>query len=99
MGSIFLVDKKQRVGIARALYKDSQILFFDEATSALDNETEKAIVESINYLSSLGKTVVIVAHRITTLEKCDRILELDKGKLIGEPKYDMLIKEKVLHQK
>ena len=68
--------QKQRVGIARALYKKSEILVFDEVTSALDPITERAIVQSINHLASLGKTILIVAHRITTLEKCDRILEL-----------------------
>jgi len=90
--------QKQRVGIARALYKNSQILFFDEATSALDNETERAVVESINHLSNLGKTVVIVAHRITTLEKCDRIIELNNGTIQREPQYQDLIKEKILNQ-
>ncbi len=89
--------QKQRIGIARALYKDSEILCFDEATSALDNETERAIVESINDLSKLGKTIIIVAHRITTLEKCNRIIELDKGRIVREPSYDALIKEKVLY--
>ena len=87
--------QKQRVGIARALYKDAQLLIFDEATSALDSETEKAVVHSINHLSQLGKTIVIVAHRITTLEKCDRIFELQNGKIIREPEYKQLIKEKV----
>ena len=87
--------QKQRVGIARALYKDAQLLIFDEATSALDSETEKAVVHSINHLSQLGKTIVIVAHRITTLEKCDRIFELQNGEIIREPEYKQLIKEKV----
>jgi len=90
--------QKQRVGIARALYKESEVLIFDEATSALDAETEKAVVESINHLSKLGKTIVIVAHRITTLEKCDRIIELDKGKVVREPDYNDLLKEKVFYQ-
>lgn len=89
--------QKQRIGIARALYKDSQILIFDEATSALDNETERAVVDSINLLSTLGKTVVIVAHRITTLEKCDKIYELDGGKLIAEHQYERLLQERVLN--
>ena len=90
--------QKQRVGIARALYKKSEILVFDEVTSALDPITERAIVQSINHLASLGKTILIVAHRITTLEKCDRILELVDGKLVGERGYDELIKELVLHE-
>ncbi len=87
--------QKQRVGIARALYKNAEILVFDEVTSALDPETEKAIVESINHIATLGKTIIIVAHRITTLEKCDRIIELEHGKIVREPKYSELIKELV----
>lgn len=83
--------QKQRIGIARALYKHSEILVFDEATSALDSETERAVVESINHLSELGKTIIIVAHRITTLEKCDRIIELKGGKKVREYSYDELI--------
>ncbi len=87
--------QKQRVGIARALYKNAEILIFDEVTSALDPETEKAIVESINHISSLGKTVIIVAHRLTTLEKCDRIYELEKGMIVKEHEYTTLIKERI----
>jgi ABC-type multidrug transport system fused ATPase/permease subunit len=90
--------QKQRIGIARALYKNSEILIFDEATSALDSETERAVVESINHLSNIGKTVVIVAHRLTTLEKCDYIYELEQGKVIAEHKYSQLILERVLQQ-
>ena len=97
-GVLLSGGQKQRIGIARALYKDSEILCFDEATSALDNETERAIVESINDLADLGKTVIIVAHRITTLEKCDRILELEKGKIKRQPLYQDLLKEKVLYE-
>jgi len=88
--------QKQRIGIARALYKNSEILMFDEATSALDTETEKAVVESINHLSNLGKTVIIVAHRLTTLEKCDHIYELDGGRIIKEHEYNTLIEQKIL---
>jgi len=79
--------QKQRVGIARALYKDAQILLFDEATSALDPETEKAIVKTIHHLARLDKTIVIVAHRVTTLEMCDRIYELESGKIKGVYQY------------
>jgi ABC-type bacteriocin/lantibiotic exporter with double-glycine peptidase domain len=68
--------QKQRVGIARALYKDPEILILDEITSALDSETEQEIVQVINKLSTLGKTIAIVAHRMSTLEKSDRIFEI-----------------------
>lgn len=79
--------QKQRIGIARALYKEAQILMFDEITSALDGETEKAVVRSINHLTKIGKTVIIVAHRISTLEKCHRIYELEDGRISGQFSY------------
>ena len=73
--------QRQRIGIARALYNNPKVLLFDEATSALDNDTEK---EFMNLLYDLkgSKTIVIVAHRLSTLNKCDVIYKLDKGKLI-----------------
>jgi ABC-type multidrug transport system fused ATPase/permease subunit len=73
--------QRQRIGIARALYKDAKVIIFDEATSALDGETEKAIMETIN---SIGKeiTVLIIAHRLTTLQECDEIFELTNGSII-----------------
>ena len=70
--------QRQRIGIARALYYDPEILFFDEATSSLDNETEAAVMESINALGS-QKTMIIVAHRLTTLRGCDRIYKVDEA--------------------
>lgn len=70
--------QRQRIGIARALYYDPEILFFDEATSSLDNETEAAVMESINALGS-QKTMIIVAHRLTTLHGCDRIYRVDEA--------------------
>lgn len=71
--------QRQRVGIARALYFDAEILFFDEATSSLDNQTEKEISESINQLSDGKLTMIIIAHRMSTLEGCDRIIEINKN--------------------
>ncbi|MBR4308029.1 MAG: ABC transporter ATP-binding protein [Oscillospiraceae bacterium] len=67
--------QRQRIGIARALYRDPEILFFDEATSSLDNETESAVMDAINTLGS-QKTMIIVAHRLTTIENCDRIFRV-----------------------
>lgn len=75
--------QRQRLGIARALYNDPQILILDEATSALDNETEKAIMESIDYLRG-KKTLIIIAHRMTTIEKCDIVYEVKKGKVVRQ---------------
>lgn len=85
--------QKQRVGIARALYKDSEVLVFDEITSALDSETERAVVESINALCDLGKTIIIVAHRVTTLERCTKIYRMEKGRIKEEVMYADLVKE------
>ena len=69
--------QRQRIGIARALYKQSNVLIFDEATSALDNETEQAVIESIEELGR-DLTILIIAHRLTTLKVCDVIVKLDK---------------------
>lgn len=70
--------QRQRIGIARALYHEPDILFFDEATSALDGETEAAIMESINHLKG-KKTLVIIAHRLTTIEHCDVVYKVENG--------------------
>ncbi len=82
--------QRQRIAIARALYKDAEILVFDEATSALDNQTEKEITESIESLSEANATMVIIAHRITTLKNCNRIFEMKDGQIIAEHNYKEL---------
>jgi len=73
--------QRQRIGIARALYEDPDILVLDEATAALDNETESAIMDSINRLHG-RKTLVIIAHRLQTIEKCDIIYRIENGKAL-----------------
>lgn len=75
--------QRQRIGIARALYSDPQVLIFDEATSALDNETESAIMESINALHG-KKTMIIIAHRLTTIQECDVVYRVENGKITLE---------------
>ena len=70
--------QKQRIGIARALYRNAPILIFDEATSALDNESESEIVSSIKNLQG-KRTIIVVAHRLSTIEHCDRVVELKNG--------------------
>lgn len=72
--------QRQRIGIARALYTNPQILVLDEATSALDNETEQAVTESIEHLQG-HKTMIIIAHRITTVRNCDVIYRVDHGNI------------------
>jgi ABC-type multidrug transport system fused ATPase/permease subunit len=73
--------QRQRIGIARALYHNPEILVFDEATSALDNETEAAVMEAINSFHG-RKTMVIIAHRLNTIEKCDIIYKVDDGLIV-----------------
>lgn len=82
--------QRQRNGIARALYKKADVLIFDEATSALDNDTERAVMEAINALGS-DLTVLIVAHRLTTLQNCDQIIEIAHGTVQRIVKYDEII--------
>jgi len=78
--------QRQRIGIARALYKNPSILFLDEATSSLDNQTEIEVMKSVNLLKG-KKTIILVAHRISTVENCDVIIEITKGKIssFGKP--------------
>lgn len=73
--------QRQRIGIARALYHNPEILFMDEATSSLDNDTEKGIIKAIDGLKG-EKTLIIIAHRLTTIENCDIIFKISKGRLI-----------------
>ena len=75
--------QRQRIGIASALYTDPELLILDEAASALDNETEAVIMESINALHG-RKTMVIIAHRLTTIEECDIVYRVENGKIVKE---------------
>jgi ABC-type multidrug transport system fused ATPase/permease subunit len=85
--------QRQRIGIARALYKNAEIVIFDEATSSLDNNTENEVMDSINQLDN-NLTIIIVAHRISTLEKCDKIIEFSNGNVSRIGKFDELYKNK-----
>ena len=77
-GIKFSGGQRQRIGIARALYKQADVIIFDEATSALDNATERAIIETINNMSG-DLTILMIAHRLTTLKNCTKIVELSNG--------------------
>jgi ABC-type multidrug transport system fused ATPase/permease subunit len=92
-GSKLSGGQRQRIGIARAMYKHAQVLILDEATSALDNETEREVSEAISELSNTDITILIVAHRITTLRDCDRIYELKDGKVWAEHQYADLVQK------
>lgn len=78
--------QRQRIGIARALFEDPEVLVLDEATSALDNETEAAIMDSINRLHG-RKTLIIIAHRLQTIEKCDMVYRVVDGKAVVEKEF------------
>jgi ABC-type multidrug transport system fused ATPase/permease subunit len=78
--------QRQRIGIARALYHEREILVLDEATSALDNETENLVTESIKSLSG-EKTMIIIAHRLSTVKHCNRIYSMDKGRIVKHGSY------------
>lgn len=79
--------QRQRIGIARALYKNADILIFDEATSSLDNKTENQVMEQISKLYD-KITIVIIAHRLSTLKGCDSIIEIEDGAIVRTGKYD-----------
>jgi ABC-type multidrug transport system fused ATPase/permease subunit len=75
--------QRQRIGIARALYKQARVLVFDEATSALDHETEEAVMNAIEGLTR-DLTVILIAHRLTTVERCDRVIRLSQGAIVAD---------------
>jgi ABC-type multidrug transport system fused ATPase/permease subunit len=83
--------QRQRIGIARALYKQANVIILDEATSALDNDTEAAVMQTIEMLGR-EITVLIIAHRLTTLRNCDRIIELTEGSIKSIENYEQMIR-------
>jgi ATP-binding cassette subfamily B protein len=82
--------QRQRIGIARALYKRASVLVLDEATSALDNETERSVMEAIGGLQR-DLTILLIAHRLTTVRHCDTIAELEDGRIIAQAPYEELL--------
>lgn len=80
--------QRQRIGIARALYRNPQVLILDEATSALDNETEKEVMQAIDGLHGT-RTMIVIAHRLSTIRKCDKIYEVGNGEMIERNKEDV----------
>jgi ABC-type multidrug transport system fused ATPase/permease subunit len=82
--------QRQRIGIARALYHDPDVLILDEATSALDNLTERAVMDAVHNLGR-AKTIVMIAHRLSTVRECATIFMLEGGRVVAEGSYDALI--------
>ena len=83
--------QRQRIAIARALVTDPRILIFDEATSALDYESERAIQQNMKRIAA-GRTVFVVAHRLSTVRQADRIITLDHGRIVEDGAHDQLIR-------
>ena len=97
-GSMLSGGQKQRIALARGFYRNASILVLDEATNALDNSKEKEILSTIwNYQPAL--TVLIVAHRLSTVQDCDEIIVLEKGKIVGIDTYDNLLKNNYYFKK
>ena len=82
--------QRQRIGIARALYREPAVLIMDEATSALDVHTERTVMEAIDTLQGT-RTIILIAHRLSTLRKCETIFLLEKGKIIDSGSYEELV--------
>lgn len=82
--------QRQRIGIARALYKQASVLVFDEATSALDNATEQSVMDAIEGLNR-DLTILLIAHRLTTVRRCDTVVELEHGRVVAQGTYEQLL--------
>jgi ABC-type multidrug transport system fused ATPase/permease subunit len=85
--------QRQRIGIARALYRNPQVLILDEATSSLDNETEKVVMDAVNNLNK-DITIILIAHRINTVKNCDIIYKFEKGQLLTQGKFEKIFPDK-----
>ena len=92
-GTRFSGGEKQRISIARAIFKNAPILILDEATSALDSESELEVQKGLDSLMQ-GRTALVIAHRLSTISKCDRILVMDKGEIVEEGNHNELMVQK-----
>ena len=90
--------QRQRISLARAIAKNAEFLILDEATSALDSKTEEEIQQNLNKLRK-GRIMLIISHRLSTIKNVDKIIVLDKGKIIQSGRHDQLILKKGLYQR
>lgn len=97
-GSRFSGGEKQRISIARAIFKDAPILILDEATSALDSQSELEVQQGLDSLMK-GRTALVIAHRLSTISKCDRILVMEKGEIIEQGSHNELMTQKGAYHK
>ena len=91
--------ERQRLAIARALYKEPEILIFDEATSSLDSVSEKFVKQTLKSLATRGKTIIVIAHRLSTVRDADAIVVLDDGKVVQHGVHEQLIHEDGIYRK
>lgn len=92
-GTTLSGGEQQRIAIARALYKDPEVLIFDEATSSLDSLSEKYVKDTINNLAAEGKTIIVIAHRMSTVKEANQIVVLEEGRLMEQGTHTSLLKE------
>ena len=97
-GQKISAGQKQRIAIARALYKNPPILIFDEATSSIDNETEHLIQIALNEISK-NRTTIVIAHRLSTVRNADNIIVIGDGNIIEEGNHNQLINNKNIYKK
>ena len=93
-GATLSGGQKQRIAIARAMYKDPEILILDEATSSLDSASEKYVRKMIGILREQKKTVILIAHRLSTVFQADKIVVLERGKVVEEGQHEELLQTK-----
>ena len=91
--------ERQRIAIARALYKKPDILIFDEATSSLDSISEKFVKQALDELAREGKTVIVIAHRLATIEHADQILVVDQGQVVQKGTHQQLVQQNGLYRR
>ena len=97
-GSNLSGGQKQRIAIARAVFYDSPILVLDEATSSLDSKSEKLVQNAIDKLM-VDKTSIVIAHRLSTIQNANKIIVLDKGKIVEEGTHETLLKSNGFYKK